>query len=354
MRARATVTFTGTTVTLIGFRGPATGIVRVSLDGTFHSSVDTYSPTEIQAPIFMDTNLAPGSHEMTIEVSGLKNAASSGFTIVVDAFDVRTRFEDPDPSIVYTGAWTQDLDDAFSGTSANYGSGGAARSAAPGARATFTFTGTSVTWIGFRGPAAGIARVYLDGVLVDEVDTFASPKELQAPLFSATGLSPGSHTLAIEVTGLKNAASTNTFIRVDAFDITLPAPAPVIRRFQQTDATYPTGTWQPSSTNLLYTGGTMTNSNTAGSRAEFTFTGSSIRWVGQRLFDGGIARVFLDGVVVADIDTYAPVQEEFQAAIFTASGLAPGSHTLRIEVTGTKAATSQGTRIVVDAFDIIQ
>jgi hypothetical protein len=348
--ARATLTFTGTTVTLVGFRGPATGILRVYLDGSFHSTVDTYSATDIQAPIFTDTNLLPGTHEMIIEVSGLKNAASSDFTVVIDAFDVRSRVEDSDAAIGYTGTWVTDLNDAWSGTSANYGSGSTARSAVAGSRATFTFTGTSVTWIGTRGPDRGIARVYLDGVLAAELDTYATPKQLYAPLYSAQGLSPGSHTLAIEATGLKNPASTNTFVFVDAFDVTLSSASPV-RRLQQTDATY-SGGWQSSTTNLLYTGGTMAFATAAGSTAQFTFTGTSVRWIGERLFDGGIARVYLDGVAVADIDTYAAIQEEFQAAMFTASGLAPGSHTIRIELTGGKNPASTGTRVVVDAFDI--
>ena len=354
--SRATVTFTGTTVTLIGFRGPATGIARVYLDGAFHASVDTFSPTEIQAPIFTDTNLMPGSHEMVIEVSGQKNAASSGFTIVVDAFDVRSRFEDTDPSIAYAGTWFNDNNDAWSGTSANFGSGSSARAAAAGARATFTFSGTSIRFIGPRCPECGIARVYLDGVLASELDNYATPKQLNVTLFSADGLSPGTHTLAIEAAGLKNAAAVNTLVYVDAFDVTLLTPAPAIRRFQQPDAVYPAGNWQTSSTNQLYTGGNMASATAAGSRAEFTFTGTSIRWVGQRLFDGGIARVYLDGVAVADVDTWAAVQEEFQAAMFALSGLAPGTHTLRIDVLGTKnpASTTPGTRVVVDAFDVIQ
>ena len=349
--ARATLTFTGTTVTLLGFRGPATGILRVYLDGSFHSTVDTYSATEIQAPIFSDTNLMPGSHEMIIEVSGLKNAASTGFTVVIDAFDIRSRFEDADASIAYTGTWVVDADDAWSGTSANYGSGTTGRSAVAGSRATFTFTGTSVTWIGTRGPNRGIARVYLDGVLASELDTYATPKQLHVPLYSAQGLSSGSHTLAIEATGLKNAASTSAFVFVDAFDVTLLSPAPQVRRFQQTDATY-SGAWQTSTTNLLYTGGTMAYATAANATADFSFTGTTVRWIGERLFDGGIARVYVDGVAVADVDTWAPIQEEFQAAMFTASGLAPGSHTIRVEVTGGKNAASTGTRVVVDAFDI--
>jgi len=83
----------------------------------------------------------------------------------------------------------------------------------------FSFTGTAVSWIGFRGPQAGIARVSLDGVFVAQVDTFSTTEEVQAVVFTATGLADASHTLTIEVTGLKNAASTNDFIVVDAFDV---------------------------------------------------------------------------------------------------------------------------------------
>jgi hypothetical protein len=140
---------------------------------------------------------------------------------------------------------------------------------------------------------------------------------------------------------------------VDAFDATLSS-APSIRRFQQTDATYPVGPWEQSSTNPLYTGGTVAMSDTAGARAEFTFTGTGVRWIGQRAFGGGIARVFLDGQFVADFDTYAPIQEEFQAVMFEATGLSPGSHTLRVEVTGLKNAASRASTIFVDGFDVIQ
>jgi hypothetical protein len=354
--ARATVTFTGTTVSLIGLRGPQTGIARVFLDGAFHALVDTYSPTEIQTVVFTDTNLAPGIHEMTIEVTGTRNAAASNHVIIVDAFDVRTRFEEVDPGVRYTGTWVSgDVSEAWSGTSANYGSGTAARSTATGAQAEFSFSGTSVTWIGYRGPLGGIARVFVDGSFVSEVDTYSPTTQARAPVFSAGGLAAGPHTLRIEVTGLKNVASGAAIVVVDAFDVTLASSVPVIRRFQQTAATYPTGVWVvENSTNYLYTGGTDATSSTAGSRAEFTFTGRSIRWIGQRAFDGGIARVSVDGVAVADIDTFAPVQEEFQAVMFSATGLTAGTHTLTIEVTGTKHRDSPGTKISVDAFDVWQ
>jgi len=85
-----------------------------------------------------------------------------------------------DPSVTYLCGWVQDnpivtlipgshgLD---SGRFAQRWSAGAARlSTTPGAQATFTFTGTGISWIGARGTQSGIARVSLDGILVAVVD----------------------------------------------------------------------------------------------------------------------------------------------------------------------------------------
>jgi hypothetical protein len=46
------------------------------------------------------------------------------------------------------------------------GSGSTALGFEAGQRATLTFMGTGVSWIGFRGSQVGIADVYLDGVKV--------------------------------------------------------------------------------------------------------------------------------------------------------------------------------------------
>jgi hypothetical protein len=77
-----------------------------------------------------------------------------------------------------------------------------------------------------------------------------------------------------------------------------------------------------------------------------------VRWIGYRTFYGGIARVLLDGVEVAQVDTFAPVEEEFQAVMYAATGLPGTSHTLTIENTGLKNAAAQNTWVTVDAFDV--
>jgi putative glycosyl hydrolase-like family 15 (GHL15) protein len=130
-----------------------------------------------------------------------------------------TRFDQTDPSVTYTAGWLTD------GTASKrpWSEGSGADINTAGAQTTFTFTGTSIKWIGARGPWGGIARVFLDGTLVaGSVDTYASTERFQqdAILFSATGLPPGTHSLRIEVTGTRNGASTDTIIAVDAFDVT--------------------------------------------------------------------------------------------------------------------------------------
>jgi hypothetical protein len=88
-----------------------------------------------------------------------------------------------------------------------------------GARASFTFNGTGVTWIGARGWQTGIARVYLDGTFVAEIDTYRLAEAPQKALFTAKGLAAGQHVLVVEVTGRKNPASAYYWILADAFDV---------------------------------------------------------------------------------------------------------------------------------------
>jgi len=89
-----------------------------------------------------------------------------------------------------------------------------------GSKATLTFTGTAVSWIGYRDEWSGIARVTLDGVVMANVDTYASPARSQAVTYSLTNLPQKPHTLVIEAIGKKNASSGGLWVWVDAFDVT--------------------------------------------------------------------------------------------------------------------------------------
>jgi hypothetical protein len=352
--AQATLGFVGTEVRWVGLRGPQTGIARVYLDGSFDAEVDTYAPTETQAVVYTTTGLAAGRHTLRIDVTGARNAASTGSFIVVDAVDTRGRLEDQEPVNVFTGDWRRDnFDKDWSGSSPNEGSGSTALSRTAGVRATVSFNGTQASWIGLRSPATGIARVLVDGAYVADVDTYAPAEDIQAVLYTASGLADGPHTMTVEVTGQRSPSGIDSLIIVDAFDARFSTSAPQITRFQETDpSTTYTGAWTQGTRLNFWAGETAAYTAAAGARAAFTFTGTAVRWIGQRSFYGGIARVLLDGVEVAQVDTFATIQEEFHAPMYSVTGLTAGTHTLTIENTGQKAPLSQNTWVIVDAFDV--
>jgi alpha-amylase len=249
----------------------------------------------------------------------------------------------------------------WSGASGNTGPGTAALSQTPGARAEFTFTGTSVTWISYRANWVGLVDVSVDGGPVSRVDLYSPTEQLRVPIFTRN-LTPGPHTLRIDVTGDKNPASVGAFVIVDAFDVTVPSPGVPVRRFAEDDpslspnytplASNASSGWVQGSGFPFWSGERAMFSAMAGARATFTFTGTSVTWIGDRSQNTGIARVSLDGGAPVDVDTFASVIGDTQTAIFSQGGLAPGVHTLTIEVTGLKNPASGSAQITIDALDV--
>jgi hypothetical protein len=270
---------------------------------------------------------------------------------------------------VYTGSWLKEFAGrAWSGTSGNTGSGTAALSATAGDHADYTFTGTAVTWLSFRSPLAGIAEVVLDGASQGQFDLYAAAESVRVPIFARSGLSAGRHTLRINVTGARNPSATNGYVTVDAFDVAWLPSAPTITRVQETDPaiTYTTSPpWTRGNSLAFMSGDFATGSYridpagqavvTAGAMASFTFTGTGVRWIGYRGFATGVARVRLDSVLVATIETRVTTQEEYQAVVYQVSGLPAATHTIEIEVVG-RNNEPPGTRVEhpvwLDAFDV--
>jgi hypothetical protein len=123
-----------------------------------------------------------------------------------------TRVEESDPTVVYTGVWLPQRRSDLSG-------GSIVESPYPISTASLTFIGTGVRWIGYKAVWGGMAEVYLDGALMTTVDSYAPADEVQAVMYTATGLAPGSHTLTIRVTGTWNPAGVSSWVVVDAFDV---------------------------------------------------------------------------------------------------------------------------------------
>ncbi len=285
--------------------------------------------------------------------AGTSGGTTGGMTTTTETV---TRSEQTSPAITYSGTW-------FSNTNSFHSGGTAGLAMDAGSRASFAFTGTGVKWIAYRDEWSGIANVYLDGVLKGTLDTYATPAQAQAVMHSITGLASGSHTLVIEATGNKSAASAGAWVWIDALDVITGSSttttgggtttSPVTTRLEQTDpaVTY-SGTWSPNAT-ASHSGGNAVQSMSRGAQARLTFTGTAVSWIGYRDQWSGIARVYLDGQNMGNVDTYAPTAQA-QQVLFSRTGLAPGTHTLVIEVSGRHSKLSSGSWIWVDAFDVTQ
>ncbi len=104
------------------------------------------------------------------------------------------RYPEGSPAIAYSAAWRSASYRAYAGGAVRYAT-------KAGAKATFAFNGSRVTWYGPVGPTRGQARVYLDGTLARTVDLHRSSFVARSAVFSQTWAKAGKHTLVIEVVG---------------------------------------------------------------------------------------------------------------------------------------------------------
>ena len=259
-----------------------------------------------------------------------------------------TRVEQNDPSVIYSGNW-------YSNSNAANTGGLAALTNTKGARVAITFTGTGISWIGVADGWAGLATVYLDGVMTI-VNTYASVSRYQQALFSARGLSGGPHTLSIEITHERGAGTEGSWVWIDAFDIENGAPvpggaaAPTGHVEENNAALVLTGRWY-SNSNPAHSGGTAVLATDAGSRIAINFNGTGVSWTAYRDEWSGVARVYVDGEAKTTIDNYlSPSQARM--VLYSIGGLPSGAHSLTIEATGTRNSSSKGSWVWVDAFDV--
>jgi hypothetical protein len=113
------------------------------------------------------------------------------------------------------------------------------------------------------------------------------------------------------------------------------------------------GTWAQQSLTSAY-GEAVKYASTKGSTAQFTFTGRNVAWVSTKGPNMGKAAVSVDGVVVSTHNLYNSTVQP-RKVIFSQSGLDPAvSHTIAVQVLGTKHSASSGTRVDVDAFVVLR
>jgi len=344
-------TFVGTGVSWIARTSPSSGISTVAIDGQLAGTVDRYSATtKFQQTVFSSSTLGAGTHTMTVQFDGSKNAAATGASAHLDSLRVEETssavglgtIEQDDPAVSYTGTWS---------TSTNaLDSGGDSVSASTAATASLTFRGTDITWLGRRSSAAGIAQVTIDGVRQPDVDRYSSTNDYQQELFRKSDLSDQVHTITITWTKTMNSASRGTSTHLDAF-VVRGEETPVVPGIyeEKSSAVSFTGPWStsPSSGD---SGGQSAYSSSKSS-VSLTFDATSIAWIGRTSASSGIAAVFIDGTQVATVDRYAPTIS-YRKTLYSTEGLSAGPHTIRVEWSGKQNASASSSAMHFDAFSV--
>jgi bacillopeptidase F len=268
--------------------------------------------------------LRPGEH-YAVTVDGTPPRDAAGNAAIPATFGFRASTVEDQGSAAAAYAWRTVSDAAALG-----GSYAVERRA--GARVTYAFTGTSVTWYGAAGPDQGRVQVLVDGADRGTVDTYAATRRWRVAR-TVGGLSPGAHTLTLRVAGTRSARSTGTNVVVDE------VRAPTVGA--------PAWSWSGAAGSAL-SGGSAVIGDLAGARVTFTFRGTGVDWVTSLTPDAGRAAVYVDGRLLATYDNYSATRRHgVRRAV---AGLPDGVHRVTVRVLGTRSSRSSGTLVAVDGW----
>lgn len=131
-----------------------------------------------------------GKVPMLSEVGVYK--ASNGFELPGAAPDGMDIIDISNNAFQFGSGWTGENGSQFVG--------GTNKWANTGSEFTVNFTGSKIYLIGTRDPNHGKAEIYIDGQLVDTIDTSASARALGQCIYESPDLKDGEHTLKLKVT----------------------------------------------------------------------------------------------------------------------------------------------------------
>ncbi|MEZ4670790.1 MAG: hypothetical protein R3E39_23035 [Anaerolineae bacterium] len=236
------------------------------------------------------TVASPGNH--TVEVRNKTNGLYTGF----EAFDLlgaahplgTGNYEETDPNLLYSGAWSDLVTTGPKGGSMKYTNGG-------GDNVKFDIDNTVSRIVIYRTFATnyGQMEVYIDNALQGTAP--AGSGLTWGQMFLVTVASPGSHTVEIRN---KTAGQYTGF---EAFDLLGPALRLGQGNYEETDPnlTY-TGTWSDLITSGPK-GGSMKYTNVGGANVKFDIDNTVSRIIIYRTFatNYGQMEVYIDNVLQA-------------------------------------------------------
>jgi hypothetical protein len=198
----ASLTFTGTAVSVIGEKNTDQGQVEIFIDGTSKGLVDTNATTrQAQAVIYSTSGLSAGSHTVQF-------VKRSGSWATLDGFEVTGVHNDTNSSITYTGAsWRYYANRGFGDYKDDVHA-----ATANGDSVTVTFTGTGISLVTETNSDEGTIAVSLDGASQSSVNASSASRQAQQTVYSVSGLPLGRHSLTLTKTG-------GNWLVIDRFDV---------------------------------------------------------------------------------------------------------------------------------------
>lgn len=270
--------------------------------------------------------------------------------------------DDSDPGIAYAGTWSQSTGRGLG----DFGDG-VHYTERDGDSFQYAFTGTGVSYVTETDTSQGNVDIYLDGQLVKTVNTGreqGQPRLAQQTVFTADGLTDGSHTLmAVKRSG--------SYLLVDRIDVRQPSlldpptasfdqqtPADVRVQLSRSGSEFTGITGLKQGTDYTVTGSTVTLRSSYlatlplgatqldfgfrgdrlddvhatthnGDSVSYTFHGVGVSWSGATGPDQGLVDVFIDGVLARRVDTSSAARAT-QQTLFSASGLKNRQHTIKV------------------------
>lgn len=221
------------------------------------------------------------------------------------------------------------------------------------------FKGTRLKYFGAKASNHGIAAFSLDGGSETMVDCYAASRNATELLFDTGDLEYGEHILTVRVTGEKNNSSGDYYLNTDRVEMAIRTvqgvPLQTIVNDRETGTgenqfDY-SGTWATGSGGAGFYQGDNYWSNTKDASLTFRFTGTSVKYYTSKERNLGYAAFSIDDGEETVVDLYSE-SSLYQQCVYEADGLAYGTHTLKVLVTGEKNAASSDCCVVADKIEV--
>ena len=216
--------------------------------------------------------------------------------------------DDPSAAISYSAGWqNSNPGGCFASTCHNANT--------TGATAQYTFTGSGITWNSITSWDQGKADVYIDGTFYQTVNPYTATRTVGVPVFTA-GVPYGTHTIKI-------VSDNSSWLSLDSFAVNTGGAID-----DGNAGVVYTGTWANSNPGGCL-GNTCHNSQTTGSTAQTSFTGTGVTWNSIVGPGQGQADVYIDGTYKQTVNLYASSRSE-AVPVYSIAALTNGSHTIKV------------------------